>query len=322
MDYNDKCRKEIINGDKFLMSKLLYKTEEEKKALNINLDDFGRVRNFKRNKFSDWCSDPIPMDIVSKRLNMDRMDNLDVQMVEVAKCNLHCWWCYLPDELRHINEKYMKWFSPQELLDLVFHENANCKCLYVSGGNPELVPELIYDIMKELSNRGLSDKLLLWSDDVLSTDYVFNMDIDKLKYMLQYKNYAKICCLKGFDDQSFSFNTLTKKEGFQEQLERLKKNIDLGFDTYCYVVLTCEDLENIDKRISDFIEKLQNISYYLPLRVIPIKIEKFSAVIERLNDIRNQSIINQYKVLDVWNSQIEKSYSKKLIKKNISDIVL
>ena len=37
MDYNDKCRKEIINGDKFLMSKLLYKTEEEKISIYLVL---------------------------------------------------------------------------------------------------------------------------------------------------------------------------------------------------------------------------------------------------------------------------------------------
>ena len=36
MNYNDQCRSEIYKDNKYLMCKLLYKTLEEKKALNIN----------------------------------------------------------------------------------------------------------------------------------------------------------------------------------------------------------------------------------------------------------------------------------------------
>ena len=322
MNYNDKCRNEIYNDNKFLMSKLLYKTLEEKKALNINLNDFGRIRNFKRKKFDDWNSDPIPMDIISKKLNIEKMDNIDVQMIEVAKCNLHCWWCYLPDEIRNINKKYMNWFSAAELLDMIVTENKECKCIYISGGNPELVPELIYDIMKELEKRNLSDKIFLWSDDVLSTDYLVNFDSKKLNYMIKYKNYAKICCLKGFDPSSYQFNTLINKCEFDNQLVRLEKYIKLGFDVYCYVIFTCENIINAEEKIDAFIKKLQKISYYLPLRVVPIKIEKFSSVLLRLNNERENSIKNQYEILKIWNKKIKKIYSNDEIKMNISDIKL
>ncbi len=88
-------------------------------------------------------------------MNIEEMCELPVQMFEVAKCNLNCWWCYLPDELKTINTKYMKWFSVQELLNLFLNENNDVKVIYLSGGNPELVPELIYQFMKELERRKL-----------------------------------------------------------------------------------------------------------------------------------------------------------------------
>ena len=320
MKYNDVCRNEIYRNNKYLFSKLLYNTLEEKQVLNINLNDFGRIRTFKRNKFTDWNLDPIPIDIVSRKLNIKDIDELDVQMIEVAKCNLHCWWCYLPDEIRKINKKYMKWFSVSEMLDMIMEENKNIKCLYISGGNPELVPEVIYDTMKELEKRNLSNKIFLWSDDVLSTDYLFNMDIKKIKYMINYKNYAKVCCLKGFDDESYKFNTLLNKEGFNNQLIRLQKYIELGFDVYCYVIFTCENTKNAESKIEEFIYKLQRISYYLPLRVIPIKIEKFSAVLPRLDKIRDESINNQYKIVNIWNKKISEIYTKEKISKNISEL--
>lgn len=322
MNYNDKCREEIYKDGKFLMCKILYDNEETKKKLNVNLNDFGRIRTFYRKKFTDWNSDPIPLDIISEKLNYKELDKLDVQMLEVAKCNLHCWWCYLPDEIRRINDKYMEWFSPKELVDLILRDNKDCKSIYLSGGNPELVPEFVYEFMKELEERKISNDILLWSDDVLTTDYNFNIDKDKLDYMINYQNYIKLCCLKGFDPESFAFNTLLPKEVFNEQLSRLKKYIDLGFEVYCYIILTCNSLKNIKTKIKNIINQLQDISYYLPLRVIPIKIEEFSAVTSRLNTERIKSMQNQYEVLKVWNQEIDNIYSEDERKQNIAKIKL
>ena len=320
MNYNDKCREEIYKDGKFLMCKILYDNEEIKKKLNVNLDDFGRVRTFYRKKFDDWNSDPIPIDIIEKKFNYKKLDKIDIQMLEVAKCNLHCWWCYLPDKIRRINNEYMRWFSPEELVDLFIRDNKECKSIYLSGGNPELVPDFIYSFMKELDKRDLAKDILLWSDDVLTTDYQFQMEKDKLDYMLKYNNYIKLCCLKGFDEESFAFNTLLDKNIFNEQLERLKKHIELGFDVYCYIILTCKSLDNIEQKINDLIKKLQDISYYLPLRVIPIKIEEFDAVTARLNEDRKQSMNNQYEVLKIWNKVINSIYTQEEINLNIYEI--
>jgi len=41
----------------------------------------------------------------------------------------------------------------------------------LSGGQPDLTPEWIPWMMEELNNRGLTDKVYLWSDDNLSNDY-------------------------------------------------------------------------------------------------------------------------------------------------------
>lgn len=290
------------------MCKILYDNLEMKKTLHVNLDDFGRIRTFIRHKFTDWNDDPIPIDIAISKLKLTCHDFLDVQMIEVGKCNLHCWWCYLPDKIRNVNDQYMKWFTASELLDLILRDNSECRCIYISGGNPELVPELIYDFMRELEKRHLSDKILLWSDDVLTTDYLFNFNASKLEYMIHYKNYAKVCCLKGFDEDSFSFNTLLPKDDFHHQLKRLRKYIQLGFDIYVYIIFTCNQLNDIDEKIDFLIKRLQLIHYYLPLRVVPIKIEEFSAVTGRLNQERMESLHNQFIVLDIWNKKIKDIY--------------
>ena len=305
------------------MNKIVTNSEKEKRKLNVNCDEFGMIRIFQRNKFNDWNADPIPMDIISSKMQIKKLDNIPVQMFEVAKCNLHCWWCYLPKQLKNITEEYTKWFSVSELFNLFERENNDVKVIYLSGGNPELVPEFVYSFMKELDKRKRSQEIFLWSDDVLTTDFlVEKMSKEQINYMTQYKNYAKICCLKGFDNESFEYNTGMDKKEFDNQIKRLKMCIDIGFDVYGYIILVCKALNDIESKIKKTMDKLQEISYFLPLRIIPIKIEKFSAVIERLNEEREQSILNQYQVLQIWNNELYNRFTKAELECNIADLKL
>ena len=322
-EYNSICRNEILKKNKFLMSKIITNSDKEKRRLNVNCNEFGRIRIFQRKKFSDWNEDPIPMDIISNKMKIGKLNEIPVQMFEVAKCNLHCWWCYLPKQLRNITEEYTKWFSVSELFNVFERENNDVKVIYLSGGNPELVPEFVYSYMKELDKRKRSQEIFLWSDDVLTTDYlVEKMSEEQINYMTKYKNYAKVCCLKGFDNESFEYNTGINGKEFDNQIKRLKICIDIGFDVYGYIILVCKDLNNIEFKIKQIMNKLQEISYFLPLRIIPIKIEKFSAVIERLNEEREQSILNQYQVLKIWNNELKNRFTKAEIKCNIADLKL
>ena len=177
--------------------------------------------------------------------------------------------------------------------------------------------------MKELDKRKRSQEIFLWSDDVLTTDFlVEKMSKEQINYMTKYKNYAKICCLKGFDNESFEYNTGMDKKEFDNQIKRLKMCIDIGFDVYGYIILVCKDLNDIESKIKKTMDKLQEISYFLPLRIIPIKIEKFSAVIERLNEEREQSILNQYQVLQIWNNELYNRFTKTELECNIADLKL
>lgn len=322
-EYSNICRDEIYKNGKFLMSKILVKNEEERKRLNVNCNDFGRVRIFQRNKYNDWNNDPIPLDIISSKMKIKKLQEVPVQMFEVAKCNLHCWWCYLPKELKCINEEYTKWFSVSEILELFEKENNNVKVIYLSGGNPELVPELVYSFMKELDKRKKSQEIFLWSDDVLSTDYIIEkLTNEQINYMTNYKNFAKVCCLKGFDEESFEYNTGINKDEFNNQIKRLKECIDIGFDVYGYIVLVCKNLNNIKMKIKHIIDELQKISHFLPLRIIPIRIEKFSNIIENIDEEREQAILNQYEVLKIWNNELKNRFNEMELTSNIAELKL
>ena len=95
-----------------------------------------------------------------------------------------------------------------KLIDLYIQISDAPKVIDLSGGQPDLTPEWIVWMMRELEKRNLSDKVYLWSDDNLSNDYLLRyLSKDDLEYMRHYRMYGKVCCFKGFDEQSFGFNT-------------------------------------------------------------------------------------------------------------------
>ena len=316
--YNEQCRNMAFNGHDFLITEV-GTSEQDKLRLGVNCDGFGRIRVFKQNKDTDWISNPLPFSPYAFVMGKTKVEELPIQVFQLAKCNLNCWWCFLPDEYKKCKSNHSRWFSVDELLELYMRDARDkTSVIDLSGGNPELVPEFVLSFMMGLEKLKLSD-VYLWSDDVLTTDYLFTkLSQQQIDYMSNYSKYGKVACFKGIDDESFLFNTCSNVSLFREQLIMAKKYIDIGFDIYFYVVLTVPDITNISSKISYFFDCLQRISHYLPLRVIPIKIKEFSTNSHRISTSRKKSITNQFKVLNVWNEELSKRYSTFELTRDIS----
>ena len=317
--YNKQCRESIFNGHDFLITEVGV-SNEDKTRLGVNCNGYGRIRVFQRSKESDWVNNPLPFNPYANSMGKEVMDELPVQVFQVAKCNLNCWWCFIPDEFKNCNIDHCKWFSVDELLELFIRDGKQtANIIDLSGGNPELVPEFVLHFMKGLDKLHLSDEVYLWSDDVLTSDYLFTkLTNSQIQYMVQYQHYGKVACFKGIDDASYCFNICSRTSFLNQQLINAKKYIDLGFDIYFYIVLTLSDMNCINKRISIFFDQLQKIAYYLPLRVVPIKIKKFATNEHRINPIRNRSIINQKEALLAWQEEISKRFNSCEIERDIS----
>jgi hypothetical protein len=177
----------------------------------------------------------------------------------------------------------------------------------LSGGQPDLTPEWIVWMMRELEARNLSNKVYLWSDDNLSNDYLLRyLSKDDLEYMRHYRMYGKVCCFKGFDEQSFAFNTAAAPALFSRQFEVFKSHMSLGLDLYGYATFTSQQADNVKGSMISFVDKLQRIHHNLPLRTIPLEIRSFAPMKDR-ND-ENANII-QSQAIEQWNIEIEKRFS-------------
>ena len=74
--------------------------------------------------------------------------------------------------------------------------------------------------------------------------------------------------------------------------------------------------------MSRFIDQLQTLDENLPLRTVPLKIEVFSPTASRLNPERSKALDNQFLVLELWTTSLEKRFSSAQRAARICDVPL
>ena len=275
-----------------------------------NCKGFGRIRHFRRDIASGWPSNPLPLDPACKFLDLPTEDVLRAQLFQNAVCNWRCWYCFVPFELLSANHRHAAWLTASELLDLHLGQADPPRVIDLSGGQPDLTPEWIPWMIEEVRNRGLEEEIFLWSDDNLSTDYFWtSLSTSDIELVSSAPNYGRVCCFKGFDELSFSFNTLAHESLFSRQFDLFRRFVDLGIDVYAYVTLTSPSAHGITDRIRSFIDRLQALHENLPLRTVPLEVQVFTPVLPRIKEEHRVALTNQKAAVDAWSIEIEDRYS-------------
>ncbi len=213
--------------------------------------------------------------------------------------------------------------SPSQLIDLYLDQPDHPSMIDLTGGQPDLVPEWVPWMMAELKKRGLEHQVYLWSDDNLSNDYFwqFLSDAD-LELIATYPNYGRVCCFKGFNSESFAFNTCAEPNLFNQQFQLMKQLLELGIDLYAYATFTTPEASEIVADMARFVDRLQEINHNLPLRTIPLEIQTFTPVKGRLNDGTQAALENQYIAIEAWKTELENRYSTIERSQSITDVPL
>jgi uncharacterized Fe-S cluster-containing radical SAM superfamily protein len=309
---NLRARAIDLDGGRLLISRLAGSGQEADLTLPANCNGYGRVRHFRQSTSDGWPANPLPIVPACKALDIAPPPELMTALVfQNAACAWRCWYCFVPEELLKADLEHSDWFSAEDLVAFYKQIPEAPRIIDLSGGSPDLVPEWTPWMMRALMAAGLDTTTYLWTDDNLSTTYLFDSlstaDIDLL---LSYQNYGRVCCIKGFDPRSFAFNTRAAPADYHRQFEILRRVVGLGLDVYGYVTLTSPHQDGIADGISDLMDRLQSIDDNLPLRFIPLKIQIFTPVEQRLaRDIfRERSLQVQEDAISAWNAQIARRF--------------
>lgn len=310
---------------RLLIAELRGTEQEEDLSVPPNCKGFGRIRHFRRSLVRDyfWPCDPLPMDPACKALKLASLDVMRAQVFQVAACNFRCWYCFVPDDLIQPKTKNAQWFTAGELIELYLSGPDPPKVIDLSGGQPDIIPEWALWMLAELQDRGIDGEIYLWSDDNLSTDFFWRFLTDpERERILNYANYGRVCCFKGYDSTSFSFNTRTDEALFLQQFDLLRRLLSFGIDVYAYTTFTTPSCCNIQDQMRTFLDNLQELDPNLPLRTVPLEIIPFTPVKGRLTNETELALKNQYIVVEHWQKELELRFSSDERTMNIADVPL
>ena len=315
-----------VEGGRVLISRLAGSGQEVDLTLPANCNGYGRLRHFRLATAEGWPANSLPITPACRALGIAPVPDMMTALVfQNAACAWRCWYCFVPEELLKADLSRSSWFTADQLVDLYRQIPNPPQIIDLSGGSPDLVPEWTPWMMRALTDAGLAETTYLWTDDNLSTTYLFDaLSSADLALLRRYRNYGRVCCVKGFDARSFAFNTRAAPEDYDRQFEILRRVLELGLDIYGYVTLTSQHDDGVAQGVVDLMDRLQDIDSNYPLRVIPLRIQVFTPVEQRLarDDTHERSLAIQEEAIAAWMGELERRFSPDLLALQICDVPL
>lgn len=311
-------------GERLLLVTDFRGSEQERDLSEpANCGGLGRVRHFRKQTSAGWLPNPLPIDPAAKFLGVEPTEQLRAQVFQNAVCNWRCWYCFVPFNLLAAHPAHSRWVTAGELVDQYLCESDRPSVIDLSGGQPDLTPEWIPWTMRALRERGLEGSVYLWSDDNLSNDYFWlHLDDSDRELVRTFRGYGRVGCFKGFDAESFAFNTAADATVFDRQFDLLGRLINLGLDVYAYATLTAPTAGDTAGRVARFVDRLQGVSPLLPLRVVPLEVQVFTPVLARLSAARREALIVQNRAVEAWTRELERRFPAPLRELPIADVAL
>lgn len=289
-----------LESSRVLLSQIAGSIESEDDYTRVNCSGYGRLRKYsslglhfertKPRRFAVFGEHPIS-------------GGYETQVFQLAGCDFRCWYCFVDSSLLVADYSRSRWFSAEELLDLALNEATTPSVIDLSGGQPELVPEWCYWVMKEIERRGLAGRITVWSDDNLSCDFFWSvLTKEQRRFVVEFPRHYRTVCLKGFDSSGFSFNTGAPGYCFDRQLYLLRKLLEEGMqlDVYLTMLDIVRPVSETSNVIDRLIGRLGEIDPQLPNRVIPLRIGSFGNLFARANPRRLSTLGLQEDRYNLW----------------------
>ncbi|QMW05416.1 hypothetical protein [Spirosoma foliorum] len=312
-EHSEQLRKKGFNkeNEQILITQFSGSAQSNDLTLPYNCSGYGRVHHFRRESSAGFPENSLPIDPAHHALQLPFENLVRVQVFQNAVCSWRCWYCFVDYNLLSGNLKHAAYLTVEQLLDLYQAEEQPLPIIDLSGGQPDLIPEWILWFTDAVRRRGLVGKVYVWSDDNLSNNYLWeHLSKEEIGRLAEPSLYGRVGCFKGFDPESFSFNTNTYPELFDQQFVIMKRLVESRLDMYGYVTLTAQTADSLQNKMISFMDQIQErIHPNFLLRTIPLPIKTFSPSIPRMASLHHQAISIQQEAVAVWNDELQKRFT-------------
>ncbi|MDQ1684125.1 MAG: hypothetical protein QOC82_862 [Frankiaceae bacterium] len=295
-----------VSNQRLLVSRLAGSDQEPDLSEPVNCDGLGRIRHFHATTPAPWPANPLPWLPARRHLGADAVpdEGAQAQVFQNAACNWRCWYCFVPFNLLRADPGRSEWVSAEDLVEKYLALPKRPAILDLSGGQPDLVPEWAVWTLRALIDRGVDTTTFLWSDDNLSNDYLFRyLSNDDIELLAHHPAYGRVGCLKGFDRDSFAFNTAAAPVLFERQLELVNRLVERFPNLYLYVTLTAPEIpRDADATLIRLLSTLADINAGLPARTVPLQVTTFTPTLPRMRPEHRAALKVQTEMVYRWNS--------------------
>ena len=91
---------------------------------------------------------------------------------------------------------------------------------------------------------------------------------------------------------------------------------------YAYVTLTTPSGHGVADQIARFVDQLQGIASLLPLRVVPLEVQVFTPVRDRLSLARRESLVHQQRAVEAWTREFGRRFPAAVRNLPIVDVAM
>lgn len=258
-----------------LFANLLGTKEAEDAYHKINLGGFGRIRSFQN--FQMHIDTGLVVQRKFVRLNSDgkKSSNYSSQVFQVGGCPLRCRYCFVDSKNLNGTNPNSRFFLPADIVQMFLTVWPDIRNLDISGGSPDLCPEFVFELLREIELSGLYGKITVWVESNLDMLYYSRLPKEMIRYIAAFPNLRFLCSIKGWDNASVRFNTryLTS---FDKQIEGLKFLNLWHIPLSLYLTFIGDRIPELDDIINLY-SVLNEIHNEIPERCIPLYIKRFHA---------------------------------------------
>ncbi len=284
-----------------LVSRIAGTAQENDLSAPANCQGYGRIRHFRRHVALNWPENPLPIAPAARWLDLPLPTAMEAQVFQIAACAWRCWYCYVPFASLRADPATSAWRTSDALVDEYMGLERRPSILDLSGGSPDLAPEWIAWTLEAIERRGAAGSTFVWSDDNLSSDRLVAGDGRAIADAIaSFPNYGRACCLKGYDGQSFAFNTMASPDGFDRQLAILAAYAATAIDIYIYLPLVGPAIGDPRTQIERILDRLSSIRADLPARTVPLFISHFGSMAGRVDAVRSRALDRQWELVAHW----------------------
>lgn len=214
--------------------------------------------------------------------------------VDVLGCNSRCSFCWVP---REEEDKFpSKFYSADEICERLLRLEGNA--WRITGGEPLVVPELVFDILDQIHHY--YSLKVLWLETNLLPIISFP---DIPRHLSKYERVVVHCSLKGVDPETFEAVTGLEGKFHFHALQALKTLINEGIEVFPSLIA------NVIKphRLNHLFQELLEIHPKLPLRVMIRKVLPYRATVNRLQRL-GVTLYPFRECLTVWDTLLVQQY--------------